>query len=59
MRTEQGRSTTDVSHAARAATFGAVQNLLVDIDAIVPGTVGPEDGRVTFTEAGQSGKLRR
>jgi hypothetical protein len=49
-RREQRRATTDIVDAARAATFGAVEQLLVDIDAIVPGTVDEDDGRVTFLE---------
>jgi hypothetical protein len=41
------RTTTDVAYAARAATCGAVQKLLVDIDEVLPGTVD-EDGKVTL-----------
>jgi hypothetical protein len=44
----QGRAITDVADAARAATFGAIAELLVDIDAFVPGTVDEEDGRITL-----------
>lgn len=44
----QGRATTDMDHAARAATFGAVAILLVDIDEITLGTVDEESGAVTF-----------
>ncbi len=44
----QGRATGDVAHAARAATFGAVDTLIVDMDAEVPGHVGEEDGAVTL-----------
>jgi hypothetical protein len=46
-RASQQRTTTDVAHAARAATRGAVQTLLIDIDEVVPGTVD-DDGAVTF-----------
>lgn len=49
-RTGEGRSTTDISGAARAATFGAIETLLVDIDAVVPGFVDDETGAVTFVE---------
>src|SRR5581483_9256199 len=49
-RREQHRATTDVADAARAATFGAVEYLLVDIDQVIPGTVDEADGRVTFGE---------
>jgi len=41
------RTTTDVAQAARAATYGAVQKLLVDIDEVLPGTVG-DDGEITL-----------
>lgn len=47
-REKQGRSTQDVAQAARAATFGAVDTLIVDMDAEVPGTVADEDGAVAF-----------
>jgi hypothetical protein len=46
----QGRATSDLSDAARAATFGAIEQLMVDIDEIIPGTVDEVDGRVTFAE---------
>lgn len=50
-RTGQGRTTGDVSLAARAATYGAIEALLVDIDASVPGTVDEADGFVTVAGA--------
>ena len=34
--------------AARAATFGAVDTLMVDMDSTLTGLVGEEDGAVTF-----------
>lgn len=46
----QGRATTDISVAARAATFGAIEQLMIDIDEVIPGTVDEADGRVTFAE---------
>ncbi len=49
-RRAQGRATRDVAEAARAATFGAIELLLVDIDAFVPGTVDESDGRITLGE---------
>jgi len=49
-RAAQGRGTTDIAQAARAATYGAVDTLLVDIDAHVPGIVDELDGTVTFDE---------
>lgn len=47
-RSGSGRATTDISHAARAATFGAVDTLLVDIDEVVAGAVDEDTGAVTF-----------
>ena len=51
-RSAQGRTTTDVAQAAKAATFGAVATLLVDIDDVVPGSID-DDGRVSFDAASQ------
>ncbi|MBW7922896.1 MAG: hypothetical protein H3C51_12470 [Rubellimicrobium sp.] len=45
-----GRATSDVAGAARAATFGAVDTLLVNIDSVVPGFVDDETGAVTFVD---------
>ena len=50
-RENQGRATSDIAHAARAATYGAVDTLIVDIDEVVHGTVAEEDGAVTFADA--------
>jgi hypothetical protein len=44
------RATTDLTRIARAATFGAVDVLLVDIDVSIDGTVDPEDGRLKIDE---------
>ena len=44
----QRRATTDIGEAARAATNGAVELLLVDIDNMIPGTVDDADGAVTL-----------
>lgn len=49
-RASQGRATGDVAMAARAATFGAIDTLVVDMDADLPGAVADEDGAVTFAE---------
>jgi hypothetical protein len=43
------RATTDVSYAAQAATAGAVEQLLVDLDAVVPGLVSDLDGSVIYS----------
>jgi hypothetical protein len=47
-RAGQNRVTTDMSDAARAATFGCIDTLLVDIDATVDGIVDEQTGAVTF-----------
>src|SRR5258705_1634691 len=43
------RATTDVSYAAHAATAGAVEQLLVDLDAVIPGLVSDIDGSVVYS----------
>lgn len=53
-RTGQQRTTTDISDAARLATFGAIDRLLVDIDGVVDGTVDDETGEVTFGSEGDA-----
>jgi hypothetical protein len=45
------RATTDVSYAAHAATAGAVDELLVDLDATIPGLVSEFDGSVTYASS--------
>ncbi|MFA5521808.1 MAG: hypothetical protein WCY98_06990 [Castellaniella sp.] len=42
------RATTDIAHAARAATFGAIDALLVDIDEVVGGTIDEETGVIQY-----------
>lgn len=54
-RENHGRGTTDVASAARAATFGAVDSIMIDMTAAVEGTVDPDDGAVTFAQPGASG----
>jgi hypothetical protein len=49
-RVSQGRGATDLTDVARAATFGAVDTLLADIDQVVPGFVDEESGAVTLDE---------
>ena len=49
-RGQQGRATSDVAQAARAATFGAIDTLLIDMDEVVPGTVDEADGTVRLAE---------
>jgi hypothetical protein len=45
------RATTDVSYAAHAATAGAIDQLLVDLDAVIPGFVSEIDGSVTYASS--------
>jgi hypothetical protein len=47
-RTSQGRAATDLADVARAATLGAVQTALIDIDAVVPGVVDEDTGEITI-----------
>jgi hypothetical protein len=46
-RAAQGRGATDLTDVARAATFGAVDTLMADIDAVTPGYVDERSGAVT------------
>jgi hypothetical protein len=50
----QGRTTTDLAAAARAATAGAVASMLVDIDGETPGHVD-ENGTVDFAAKAGAG----
>jgi hypothetical protein len=47
----RGRASSDIATIAYAATHGAVDTLLVDIDEKVPGFVDDESGAVTFADA--------
>lgn len=47
-RFEQDRASADVAAVARAATYGAVDTVLVDIDHKLPGEVDEQSGAVTF-----------
>jgi hypothetical protein len=48
VRFEQDRASTDITTIARAATYGAVDTLIADIDEKVPGRVDGETGAVAF-----------
>src|SRR5262245_31302953 len=50
LRASQRRSSADIADVARAATFGLVDTVLVDIDEVVPGRVDEETGAVTFDD---------
>jgi hypothetical protein len=49
-RVPQGRASDDLAEIARAATFGAVDTVFVDIDETVPGSVADDDGALTLDE---------
>jgi hypothetical protein len=51
LRSSQNRASTDIATVARAATQGAVDTLLVDIEDKVPGELDEELGAVTFSES--------
>lgn len=48
-REAEGRASTQIARAARTATHGAVEILMIDIDTVVPGTVDAA-GEITFAE---------
>jgi Bacterial archaeo-eukaryotic release factor family 11 len=50
-RVTQGRGVTDLTDVARAATFGAIDTLMTDIDEVVPGFVDADSGAVTLDGA--------
>lgn len=49
-RAGSGRAYTDLSDVARAATFGAIDTLLVDIDAVMPGTIDETSGALVLAK---------
>jgi hypothetical protein len=50
-RASQRRASGDIADVARAATFGLVDTVLVDIDEVVPGYLDEETGAVSFADA--------
>jgi hypothetical protein len=50
LRSSQNRASTDVATVARAATYGAVDTLLVDIENKLSGELDEESGAVTFSD---------
>ncbi len=48
-RMKEHRTTNDVAQAARAASRGAIQTLLIDIDGSLPGTL-TDDGAIQFAD---------
>ncbi len=53
-RAQQARASDDLEAIARAATFGAVDTLFVDIDSVIPGVVDDESGAVTLADSDDS-----
>ncbi|WP_349904407.1 baeRF11 domain-containing protein [Parafrigoribacterium humi] len=49
-RDSAGRATTDIASAARAASFGAVHSIMIDITRTMPGTIA-DDGTVTLADS--------
>lgn len=49
-RRAQGRGLVDIGDVARAATYGAVDTVLVDIDEVLRGTVDEQTGAVTLAD---------
>ena len=47
----EGRALLDIGDVARAATHGAIDTVLVDIDAVVPGSIDEARGTVTLSSA--------
>jgi len=50
-RESESRAAADLAVIARAATFGAVDTVLVDIDESVPGAVDEETGAIELSDA--------
>ena len=49
-RASERRASADIADVARAATYGLVDTVLVDIDEVVPGLVDEESGAVTIDD---------
>ena len=47
-RANSGRSATDLSDIARAAVMGAIQTLVFNMDAAVPGSINPTTGELAY-----------
>ncbi len=54
-RSGQRRATTDINVAARAATQGAIELLLIDIDQVLPGSMDDVDGKVSLASTASAG----
>ncbi|MBJ7457744.1 MAG: hypothetical protein JHD02_01005 [Thermoleophilaceae bacterium] len=51
LRASKDRATTDLARIAKAATFGAVDTLLVDIDVTIDGLVDEETGQLQIDDS--------
>jgi hypothetical protein len=49
-RASRGRASSQMEAVARAATAGAVDSLLIDIDAVIEGLIDDETGAITYAE---------
>jgi hypothetical protein len=49
VRLTEGRGLLDIGDVARAATYGAIDTVLVDIDEVVPGSIDEDTGAVTLS----------
>jgi hypothetical protein len=54
-RSAGGRTAVEINDLGRAATFGAIETLFVDIDANLTGTIDDESGVVSLDDAEQAG----
>src|SRR5262245_8188963 len=54
-RSAAGRTAVEINDLGRAATFGAIETLFVDIDAKLPGTIEEESGVVSLDEVERAG----
>lgn len=54
-RSAAGRTAVEINDLGRAATFGAVETLFVDIDAKLAGTIEEESGAVSLEEVERAG----
>jgi hypothetical protein len=53
-RSAQGRGATEIGDLARAATFGAVDTVFVDIETGLAGSIDEETGEVVLDEDGKA-----
>jgi len=54
LRASQRRASADIADVARAATYGLVDTVLVDIDEVVPGQVDEQTGAITIDDTGNA-----